>query len=82
MKSIDWRSNEIIFKFFLGFDKADELYDIGDAWSEMRDIFKERATFRLVVVTITITQLSFYESFFIYFIIIIIIINTTGCLSS
>ena len=58
MKSIDWRSNEIVFKFFLGFDKADELYDIGDAWSEMRDIFKERATFRfviIVIINITIT---------------------------
>jgi hypothetical protein len=32
MKSIDWRSNRIIFKFYLGFDKADELYDTGDAW--------------------------------------------------
>ena len=30
MKSIDWRSNRIIFKFYLGFDKADELYDTGE----------------------------------------------------
>ncbi len=47
MKSIDWRSNRYIFRFYLGFDKADELYDTGDAWSEIREEFKERATFRL-----------------------------------
>lgn len=29
MKSIDWRSNRMVFKFYLGFDKADELYDTG-----------------------------------------------------
>lgn len=29
MKSIDWRSNRFVFKFYLGFDKADELYDTG-----------------------------------------------------
>jgi hypothetical protein len=27
----------------LGFDKADELYDTGDAWSEMREMFKKRS---------------------------------------
>jgi hypothetical protein len=47
MKSIDWRSNKLIFKFFIGFDKADPLYDTGDAWSEMRDEFRHRAEFRL-----------------------------------
>lgn len=47
MKSIDWRSNKYYFKFFLGFDKADELYDTGDAWSDMRDEFHRRAMFRL-----------------------------------
>lgn len=30
MKSIDWRSNRFVFKFYLGLDKADELYDTGD----------------------------------------------------
>lgn len=29
MKSIDWRSSRFVFKFYLGFDKADELYDTG-----------------------------------------------------
>jgi hypothetical protein len=29
MKSIDWRSNKMVYKFYLGFDKADELYDTG-----------------------------------------------------
>jgi hypothetical protein len=47
MKSIDWKSNRFIFKFYLGFDKADPLYDTGDAWSEMRSEFKNRATFRM-----------------------------------
>lgn len=47
MKSIDWRSNKLIFKFFIGFDKADPLYDTGDAWSEMRDEFRHRAEFRM-----------------------------------
>jgi len=47
MKSIDWRSNRFIFKFYLGFDKADALYDTGDAWSEIREEFKHRATFRM-----------------------------------
>ena len=47
MKSIDWKSNKFIFKFYLGFDKADPLYDTGDAWSDMRSEFKNRATFRM-----------------------------------
>ncbi len=29
MKSIDWRSNKISFRFYLGFDRADQLYDTG-----------------------------------------------------
>ena len=36
MKSIDWRSNRYVFKFYLGFDTKDELYDIGDSWNEVR----------------------------------------------
>jgi hypothetical protein len=47
MKSIDWRANRYIFRFYLGFDKADGLYDTGDAWSEIREEFKHRATFRM-----------------------------------
>lgn len=47
MRSIDWRSNKIIFKFFIGFDRADNIYDTGDAWSDMREEFKNRAIFRM-----------------------------------
>ena len=47
MKSIDWRSNKFYFTFYVGFDKADELYDTGDAWSEFRDEFHKRAAFRM-----------------------------------
>jgi len=47
MKTIDWRSNRFVFKFYLGFDKADSLYDTGDAWSEFRELFARRATFRM-----------------------------------
>jgi len=47
MKSIDWRSNRFEFSFYLGFDKADLLYDTGDAWSEMRSEFQKRATFHM-----------------------------------
>ncbi len=47
MRSIDWRSNRYYFKFYLGFDKADELYDTGDSWSDMREEFHKRATFRM-----------------------------------
>lgn len=47
MKSIDWRSNRYIFRFYIGFDKADEVYDIGDAWSEFREEFRHRAIYRM-----------------------------------
>ena len=47
MKSIDWRSNRYIFRFYLGFDKGDDLYDTGDAWSDLRSEFRQRATFRM-----------------------------------
>lgn len=47
MKSVDWRSNRYIFRFYLGFDKADEKYDTGDAWSDMREEFRHRAIYRL-----------------------------------
>jgi hypothetical protein len=47
MKSIDWRANKYIFKFYLGFDRADALYDTGDAWSEIREEFRHRASFRM-----------------------------------
>jgi hypothetical protein len=47
MKSIDWRSNKYIFRFFLGFDRGDSLYDTGDAWSDMREEFKHRAIYRM-----------------------------------
>ena len=29
MKSIDWKSNHYIFRFYIGFDKADAIYDTG-----------------------------------------------------
>lgn len=48
MKSIDWRSNRYIFRFYIGFDKADELYDTGDAWQLFREEFISRATYRMV----------------------------------
>ena len=47
MKSIDWKSNRFVFAFYLGLDKYDDLYDTGDAWSELRTEFKTRATYRL-----------------------------------
>jgi hypothetical protein len=47
MRSIDWRSNRYIFRFYLGFDKADPMYDTGDAWSDMREEFRRRATYRM-----------------------------------
>ena len=47
MRSIDWRSNRYIFRFYLGFDQADPMYDTGDAWSDMREEFKHRAIFRM-----------------------------------
>jgi len=40
-------SHRYIFRFYLGFDKADELYDTGDAWSLMREEFKSRARYRM-----------------------------------
>ena len=42
LQSIDWHSNELHFGFFFGFDKADEMYDTGDAWSDIREYFRER----------------------------------------
>lgn len=47
MKSIDWRSNRYEFRFYIGFDRADEKYDTGDSWNEFREEFKHRATFRM-----------------------------------
>lgn len=47
MKSIDWRSNHYVFRFFIGFDRGDSLYDTGDAWSDFREEFKHRAIFRM-----------------------------------
>jgi len=47
MRSIDWRSNKIVFRFYLGLDRADKLYDTGDAWSELREEFRHRAIFRM-----------------------------------
>ena len=32
------------------FDKADGLYDTGDAWSDMRAEFESRATYRMKVI--------------------------------
>ena len=66
MKSIDWRSNRYIYRFYLGFDKADQLYDTGDAWSELREEFRYRATYRMqeqlieesIINTILTEQLS------------------------
>jgi hypothetical protein len=48
MKSIDWRSNRYIFRFYIGFDKADDMYDTGDAWSDFREEFRHRATYRMI----------------------------------
>lgn len=47
MKSVDWRSNRYVFRFFIGFDRGDSLYDTGDAWSDFREEFKHRAIFRM-----------------------------------
>lgn len=47
MKSIDWRSNKYIYRFYIGFDRADGKYDTGDAWNEFREEFKHRAIFRM-----------------------------------
>ena len=47
MKSVDWRSNRYIFRVYLGLDKKDDLYDTGDAWSEIREEFKSRAIYRM-----------------------------------
>jgi len=66
MHSVDWRTNRYVFKFYLGFDKADEMYDTGDTWVEIRDIFKARAKYRLeedlieaaLITTILDTQLQ------------------------
>lgn len=48
MKSVDWRSNRFVFRFYLGFDKADAMYDTGDAWSDIREEFRHRATYRMM----------------------------------
>jgi hypothetical protein len=48
MKSVDWRSNRFVFRFYLGFDKADAMYDTGDAWSDLREEFRHRATYRMM----------------------------------
>lgn len=48
MKSVDWRSNRFVFRFYLGFDKADAMYDTGDAWSDLREEFRHRATYRML----------------------------------
>lgn len=47
MRSIDWRSNRFVFRIAMGFDKADTLYDTGDAWTEIREEFRKRASFRM-----------------------------------
>lgn len=47
MGSIDWASNRHVFAFFIGFDRADELYDTGDAWQDFRAEFRRRAHFQL-----------------------------------
>lgn len=48
MKSIDWRSNKkYCFSIYVGFDKADDIYDTGDAWNEMREEFRSRAAYRM-----------------------------------
>ena len=52
MKSIDWRgmlldSNKYQYRLYVGFDKADDVYDTGDAWSDMRAEFHSRAEFRM-----------------------------------
>jgi hypothetical protein len=47
MRSVDWRSNKYVFRFYIGFDKADPKYDVGDSWNEFREEFKHRVVYRL-----------------------------------
>ena len=58
MDSIDWSSNHICFGFHIGFDRADNIYDTGDAWSEMREMFKSRAYMRLKDLLVDDTLIS------------------------
>lgn len=47
MKSIDWKSNKYVYRFYMGFDKGDTLYDTGDSWNDIRLEFQRRAMFRM-----------------------------------
>eukprot|EP00605_Chrysophyceae_sp_TOSAG23-4_P002886 GSChrysophyteH1.ASY1.ANO1.3181.1 assembled CDS len=79
MKSIDWRSNRFVFGFYLGFDRGDPFYDTGDSWTELREIFINRARYRLeetllekekveeVLKNQLLIKLSHYEDKFDYF---------------
>jgi hypothetical protein len=44
METVDWKSDRFVYAFYLGFDKADPIYDTGDAWHDMRQEFTKRAT--------------------------------------
>ena len=49
------------------FDKADGLYDTGDAWSDMRSEFDSRATYRMKVgncYCMYVCMYVLFESFF------------------
>mmetsp|Transcript_25943 Transcript_25943/g.40864 ORF Transcript_25943/g.40864 Transcript_25943/m.40864 type:complete len:379 (-) Transcript_25943:482-1618(-) len=41
--SIDWAANRNKFTFFIGFDKGDPIYDLGDSWNDFRKEFKSNA---------------------------------------
>jgi hypothetical protein len=41
-QTVDWSKNKFVFAFYLGFDKADPIYDTGDAWHDMRAEFARR----------------------------------------
>ena len=58
MTSIDWKANKYLFRIYLGFDKADGLYDTGDAWADMRREFAKRAAFRMGEQLLTGTEVE------------------------
>mmetsp|Transcript_5548 Transcript_5548/g.7258 ORF Transcript_5548/g.7258 Transcript_5548/m.7258 type:complete len:367 (-) Transcript_5548:231-1331(-) len=41
--SIDWKTNEYKYTFYIGFDKGDSIYDVGDAWNIFRETFHTNA---------------------------------------
>lgn len=47
METVNWKSDRFEYTFYLGFDKADPIYDTGDAWYDLRQEFSKRATMSL-----------------------------------